>query len=126
MSLTIRAYDYDERRPLWFTWQNAIVDTVNIHYFQDEHGLLRFMTTGGGRRITDDRLHEFNSTFLGIPKDAVSKRQFDLDKLRHLCFSRFADRLYMVRFSDPSGKEYRSIDHALFQSRKYIDPNASG
>jgi hypothetical protein len=96
--LTIRAYDYDERRPLWFTWQNAIVDTVNIHFFQDEHGLLRFTTTGGGRRITDDRLHEFNSAFLGIPKDAVSKRQFDLDKLRHLCFSRFADRLYMVRF----------------------------
>src|SRR5205823_372512 len=24
--LTIRAYDYDEQRPLWFTWQDAIVD----------------------------------------------------------------------------------------------------
>ncbi|MCX7429183.1 MAG: sigma 54-interacting transcriptional regulator [Planctomycetia bacterium] len=122
--LTIRAYDYDERRPLWFSWQNAIVDTANIHYFRDEDGLLRFTTTGGGRRITDDRLHDFNSAFLGIPEDAVSKRHFDLEKLRDLCFSRFADRLYMVRFSDPSGKEYRSIDHALFQSRKYIDPNA--
>lgn len=122
--LTIRAYDYDERRPLWFSWQNAIVDTVNVHYFRDEDGLLRFTTTGGGRHITDDRLHEFNSAFLGIPKDAVSKRHFDLEKLRDLCFSRFADRLYMIRFADPSAKEYRSIDHALFQSRKYIDPNA--
>src|SRR5262249_34372924 len=81
-------------------------------------------TTGGGRRITDDRLHEFNSAFLGIPEDAVTKRQFDLDKLRELCFKRFKDRLYMIRFADPSAKEYRSIDHALFQSRQYIDPDA--
>lgn len=122
--LTIRAYDYDDRRPLWYSWPNAIVDTVNLHYFRDEDGLLRFTTTGGGRRITDDRLHEFNSAFLKVPKDAVSKRQFDLDKLRDLCFNRFSERLYMVRFADPSAKEYRSIDHALFQSRKYIDPKA--
>jgi len=30
----------------------------------------------------------------------------------------------MLRFAGPSGDEYRSIDHALFQSRKYIDPEA--
>jgi len=122
--LTIRAYDYDERRPLWYTWQDVIVDTVNLHYFRDEHGLLRFTTTGGGRRITDDRLHEFNSAFLGIPKEAVSKRRFDLAKLRELCFTRFVAKLYMIRFADPSANEYRSIDHALFQSRTYIDPEA--
>ncbi|MGD9712685.1 MAG: sigma 54-interacting transcriptional regulator [Thermomicrobiales bacterium] len=122
--LTIRAYDYDERRPIWYSWQNAIVETVSVHYFPDENGLLRFTTTGGGRRITDDLLQRFNSTFFRIPKDAVTKRQFDLEKLRDLCFKRFADRLYMVRFADPSAKEYRSIDHALFQSRQYIDPKA--
>jgi hypothetical protein len=122
--LTIRAYDYDERRPLWYSWRDAIVDAVNLHYFRDEHGFLRFTTTGGGRRITDDRVHEFNSAFLGIPKDAVTKLQFDLDKLRELCFKRFKDRLYMIRFADPSATEYRSIDHALFQSRRYIDPDA--
>ncbi|MCD6405483.1 MAG: hypothetical protein J7M19_06625 [Planctomycetes bacterium] len=122
--VSVRAYDYDERRPLWFSWQDIIVDTVNIHYYRDEDGLLRFTTTGGGRRITDDRLHGFNSAFLGIPKGAVSKRHFDLAKLRELCFGRFVDRLYMLRFSDLSGEEYRSIDHALFQSRQYIDPQA--
>ena len=120
--LSVRAYDYEERRPLWYSWHNAIVDTVNIHYFRDEDGFLRLTAMGGGRRITDDRLHEFNSGFLRIPKEAVSKLQFDLAKLRELCFSRFIDRLYMIRFSHPSGEEYRSIDHALFQSRKYIDP----
>lgn len=120
--LSVRAYDYDERRPLWFSWQGVIVDTVSIHYSRDEAGLLRFTTTGGGRRITDDRLQDFNSTFLEVPKDAVTKRHFDLAKLRDLCFKRFVDRLYMIRFSDPSGEEYRSIDHALFQSRQYIDP----
>ncbi len=122
--LTIRAYDYDERRPIWFSWQDAIVDTVSIHYFRDEDGLLRFTTTGGGRRITDDRLHAFNSTFLRIPEEAVTKRQFDLDKLRDLCFKRFNDRLYMIRFAEPSAEEYRSIDHALFQSRQCFDPGA--
>ena len=122
--LSIRTYDYDARRPLWFSWQDAIVDTVSIRYFRSDDGFLRFTTTGGGRRITDDRLQAFNSTFLGIPKDAVTKLHFDLDKLRDLCFSRFVDCLYMVRFSDPSGEEYRSIDHALFQSRQYIDPDA--
>ncbi|MBX3387193.1 MAG: sigma-54-dependent Fis family transcriptional regulator [Phycisphaeraceae bacterium] len=122
--LSVRTYDYDRRRPLWYSWHNVIVDTVSIHYFRDEHGLLKFTATGGGRRITDDILYEFNATHLGIPKDSVSKEQFDLEKLRHLCFSRFSDRLYMLRFAGPSGDEYRSIDHALFQSRKYIDPAA--
>ncbi|GIW78770.1 MAG: hypothetical protein KatS3mg105_0577 [Gemmatales bacterium] len=122
--LTIRAYDYDARRPLWYSWQDTIVDTVSVHYFRDEDGFLRFTTTGGGRRITDERLYEFNSAFLHIPADAVTKRQFDLDKLRELCFKRFKDRLYMIRFADPAAKEYRSIDHALFQSRQYIDPDA--
>ena len=84
--------------------------------------MLRFTTTGGGRRITDDKLNEFNTNFLNIPKDAVSKRHFDLDRLRELCFGRFLDRLYMLKFSDPSGDEYRSIDHTQFQSRQYIDP----
>jgi len=122
--LSVRAYDYDQRRPLWFTWQNVVVETVNIRYYRAEDGLLRFKTTGGGRRITDERLQEFNAAFLNIPKDAVQKRNFDLDKLRQLCFCRFVDRLYLLRFSDPSGEEYRSIDHALFQSRRYIDPQA--
>lgn len=122
--LSVRTYDYDRRRPLWYSWQNVIVDTVSIHYFHDEHGLLNFTATGGGRRITDDLLYEFNATHLGVPKDAVSKQQFDLARLRELCFNRFSDRLYMLRFADPSGEEYRSIDHALFQSRKYIDPQA--
>jgi hypothetical protein len=122
--MAIRAYDYDHRRPLWYSWQDAIVDTVNIHYFIDEDGLLRFTATGGGRRISDELLHEFNSTFLGIPRTAVDKRSFDLDKLRDMCFKRFIKRLYLIRFSDPSSDEYRSIDHAVFQSRNYIDPLA--
>jgi len=122
--LPVRTYDYDARRPLWFSWQNVIVDTVSIRYFKDDEGFLRFTTAGGGRRITEDRLQDFNRSFLRIPKEAVSKRQFDLIKLRDLCFNRFLDHLYMVKFSDPSGEEYRSIDHAQFQSRQYIDPDA--
>jgi len=122
--LSVRAYDYDNRRPLWFAWQDVIVDTVSVHYARDENGLLRFKATGGGRRITDERLNDFNAAFLHVPKDAVTKREFDLAKLRKLCFDRFVDRLYMLRFADPSGQEYRSIDHALFQSRQYIDPQA--
>lgn len=31
-SLTIRSYDYDERQPLWYSWHNAIVDTVGVRY----------------------------------------------------------------------------------------------
>ena len=119
--LSVRAYDYDARRPLWFTWQNVIVDTVGIRYFQDKDGFLVFKTTGGGRRITEDLLNDFNSSFLGIPTNAVQKRDFDLQKLRKLCFERFVDRLYMLRFADPSAEEYRSIEHALFQSRKWMD-----
>lgn len=122
--LSIRAYDYDARRPLWYSWRDVVVETISVHYFRDEDGLLRFKTTGGGRRITDDRLCEFNATFLRIPKEAVTKRSFDLDKVRSMCFGRFSDQLYTVRFADPSGQEYRSIDHAQFQSRQYIDPEA--
>jgi DNA-binding NtrC family response regulator len=122
--LSVRAYDYEERRPLYFSWRDVVVETVAIRYVRDEHGLVRFTTFGGGVRITEEKLHEFNDGFLKIPKDAVSKLHFDLEKLRDLCFGRFADRLYKLRFSNPSGLEYRSIDHALFQSRKYIDPEA--
>lgn len=32
-SVSVRAYDYEDRRPLWYLWQNAIVDTVNVHDF---------------------------------------------------------------------------------------------
>ncbi len=72
--LSIRAYDYDARRPLWYSWRDVVVETISVHYFRDEDGLLRFKTTGGGRRITDDRLCEFNATFLRIPKEAVTRR----------------------------------------------------
>ena len=122
--MTVRAYDYDNRRPLWFSWKNLVVDTVAIRYFKTEDGFLHFTTTGGGRRITDEKLHEFNSTFLGIPKDAATKLQFDLEKLRALCFDRFVERLYMVKFGDAAAEEYRSIDHTQFKSREYIDPTA--
>ncbi|MDH4201380.1 MAG: hypothetical protein OEV87_00605 [Phycisphaerae bacterium] len=122
--LSVRAYDYDNRRPIYYSWQDLVVDTVSIHYFCDEDGLLRFTTTGGGRKITDDRLYDFNASFLEIPKDAVSKRHFDLDKLRELCFGRFCDRLHMIKVTDPSDEGYRSIDHAQFQSREYFDPKA--
>ena len=121
--ISVRTYDYDERRPLWYAWRDVIVDTVRVHYSRAKDGTVHFTTTGGGRRITDERILDFNAAFLGIPKAAVSKRQFDLDKLRELCFERFVERLYMVRFSGPSAEEYQSIDLALFQSRKYIDPN---
>ena len=120
--LSVRTYDYDARRPLWYAWQKVIVETVGIHYYQDEDGLLRFQTTGGGRRITEDRLHEFNTMFLGIPRAAVSKQQFDLDKIRELCFGRFVSQLYKVRFGDPAAKEYDTIEHAEFSSRRPIDP----
>lgn len=123
-ALSVRAYDYAARRPLWYSWRDVIVDTVSVRYDKDEDGFVRFTTAGGGQRISDEKLAEFNSTYLGIPKESVTKRQFNLEKLRDLCFRRFVDRLYMVRFSDPEGEEYRSIDHALFQSREYIDPNA--
>ncbi len=122
--ISVRAYDFDERRPLWFSWQDVVVDTMAIRYVRDESGFIRFTTAGGGLRITDEKLEEFNSAFLKIPKADVRKLQFDLTKLRALCFNRFADRLYMLRFSSPAAMEYRSIDHALFQSRRYIDPAA--
>ena len=115
----------DERRPIYYSWKDVIVETIAVRYSPDEDGLVTFSTFGGGMRIGEERLHDFNESFLGIPKDAVSKRRFDLDKLRDLCFGRFAERLYMLRFSHPSGDEYRSIDQALFQSRRYIDPGAT-
>ena len=124
-ALSVRAYDYDERRPIYYSWKDVIVETIAVRYSPDEDGLVTFSTFGGGMRIGEERLHDFNESFLGIPKDAVSKRRFDLDKLRDLCFGRFAERLYMLRFSHPSGDEYRSIDQALFQSRRYIDPGAT-
>lgn len=120
--LSVRAYDYDERRPLWFSWRDVIVETVAIRYVRGDDGCVRFTTAGGGLRIGNEKLEEFNEAFLKIPKAAVRKLQFDLAKLRNLCFGRFADRLYMLRFSNPSAMGYRSIDHAEFKSRRYIDP----
>lgn len=122
--LPVRAYDFDGRRSLWFAWRGTIVETRAVRYFQSEDGYLCFSTAGGGVRITDDRLDEFNSTFLKIPKGWAHRLQFDLRKLRQLCFGRFADHLYMLRFSDPSSIGYKSIDSALFQSREFIEPDA--
>ena len=41
-------------------WKDAIVETVAVRYARDEHGLLRFTTFGGGARISEEKLHEFN------------------------------------------------------------------
>lgn len=115
--LSIRAYDYSERRPLWFSWKNVIVDTVKVHYFRNhDDDLLHFTTTGGGRRIKDRLIEEFNSDFLGIPKEAVTKKQFDSERLRDMCFTRFIDQLYMIRFSDPKSDEYKSIEEPVAQT----------
>jgi len=62
--ISVRAYDYDDRRPLWYSWQDLIVETVAIRYTRDEAGFIRFTTAGGGVRITDEKLEEFNATFL--------------------------------------------------------------
>jgi len=123
--LTVRAYDYDERRPLWYSWKDVIVETASIRYYRGNDGKLWFITMGGGRRITEDKLNEFNSIFLKIPPTSVTRQVFDLAKLRDLCFNRFVDRLFMVRFKDHSGKEYESIDRAQFQSNDFIDPKAA-
>ncbi len=45
--ISVRAYDYDERRPLWYLWQDLIVETVAIRYTRDEAGFIRFTTAGG-------------------------------------------------------------------------------
>jgi hypothetical protein len=120
--LPVRAFDFHDRRPLYFAWHDVIVDTVAVRYSRDEDGLVRFTTFGGGARINDDKLHFFNEHHLKIPRDTAIRRQFDLGKLRQLCFDRFASKLYMLRFSTPTTKEYRSIDRARFSSRGYIDP----
>jgi len=122
--ISVRAYDFDERRPLWFSWRDLIVETMAIRYTRNDAGHVRFTTAGGGARISEGRLHEFHSAFLKIPGDAVHKLQYDSNLLRGLCFERFGEKLYTLRFSNPSASEYRSIDHALFQSRRYIDPSA--
>lgn len=121
--LSVRAFDVNEKRPLYFSWQDAIVDTVAIRYYRDENGALRFTTFGGGARISDEKLFAFNQQYLKVPKESVSRRQFDLDRLRQLCFDRFSEKLYMLRFSIKGNKEYRSIDKALFRSRRYIEPD---
>ncbi len=57
--LAVRAYDYGARRPIWYAWKNAVVETVGVRYFPDSEGYLAFKTTGGGRRITEDLLADF-------------------------------------------------------------------
>jgi len=121
-SLSIRAYDLSARSDLWYSWQNAVVDTMSVRYFRGKNGNLWFTTSGGGTRIGDERLGDFHAAFLGIPRDQVTKLQFDITRLRDLCFNRFENRLYMVKFKTPSLKAYESIEDAQFHSRGYIDP----
>ena len=53
--LTVRAYNYEERTPLWWSWRNVIVETASIRYYRGSDGFLWFITTGGGRRITEEK-----------------------------------------------------------------------
>ena len=110
--------------PCGIRGRDVIVETASIRYYRGNDGKLWFITMGGGRRITEDKLKEFNSLYLKIPSTVVTKQVFDLAKLRDLCFNRFANRLFMVRFADHSGKAYESIDRAQFQSIDFIDPKA--
>ncbi|MCE9635859.1 MAG: sigma 54-interacting transcriptional regulator [Planctomycetes bacterium] len=121
---SVRTFDYDRRAPQWYALHGLIIETLAVRYRRDDDGFIRFTTAGGRRGITDARLAEFHSTFLNIPRDSVHGMVFDLSKLRDLCFTRFLERLYEIRFSEPSSEDYRSIDHASFESRGYIDPTA--
>lgn len=119
----VRIYDPDARQLLFYSWKNTIVETMGVRYMDDGSGFVRFITFGGGRRINFDRLASFNAQFLGISSKNIAAVSFGLPMVKDLCFERFVDSLFMIRFA-VDANEYRTIDHTRFKSRKPIDPTA--
>jgi DNA-binding NtrC family response regulator len=122
----LHTFDYPKRRPLFFSFPYEIQELKGVRYTPDAKGNLSITTFGGGREITERRLEEFHSLRNVVPSDAVIKRNFDRDRLRQLCFARFGDRLFKLRFKNPSATEYQSIETAEFQGvrARPMDPDS--
>lgn len=119
----IRRYDPDRERIRWFSWDNAILDTVAIRYAADSNGLMRFTTFGGGTRITAATIHEFHWNFLRIRKSNVSALSIGTELARErFLLHEFLYKLHSVK-AQVEQHGYQSIDQTTFKSRKFIDPD---
>jgi len=120
----IRTYDYDEGFLRLWSWGGVILETMSIRYSADQEGMLRFITFGGGRRLSRSRVAGFHQRVLGVPLEGAKPLAIDPERLTARCREpRFINRLFGVEFQSEQ-PEYDSIDRIVFRARKYMDQKA--
>jgi len=118
-----RRYDHASHNVEVYAIKNVITDHATVQYQEDEDGMVRFITVGGGSQLTAKALNGFHTFALGIDDSGVEHLTIRPDRMRKQALSeRFVGRLYAIK-ARTSHEGYASIDHAQFKSKKYIDPD---
>lgn len=119
----VRRYDHESHNVEVYAIKNVITDHATVQYQEDEDGMVRFITVGGGSQLTKKALNGFHSFALSIDDSGVEPLTIRPDRMREQALSdRFVQRLYAIK-AQTSHEGYTSIDHAEFKSKQYIDPD---
>lgn len=95
--------------------RNVVKSTMHIDHFCDDGGKLGIIMYGGGN-IKDDLVKSMYKDCLGISNLKIV--EFDENIIRKLCFERFLEELYDIKFDPAVDKSFGNVHLADYKSKK--------
>ncbi|NIA09546.1 MAG: hypothetical protein GWP10_07420 [Nitrospiraceae bacterium] len=95
--------------------RNVVKSTMHIDHFCDDGGKLGIIMYGGGN-IKDDLVKSMYNDCLGISNLKIV--EFDENIIRKLCFERFLEELYDIKFDPAVDKSFGNVHLADYKSKK--------
>ena len=95
--------------------RNVVKSTMHVDHFCDDRGKLEIIMYGGGN-IKDDLVKSMYEDCLGISNLKIIG--FDGDIIRKLCFEKFSDELYDIKFDPAVDKSFGNVYLADYKSKK--------
>jgi len=109
--------DYSENNVslIHYLVKNVVKSTMHVDHFCDDNDKLGLIMYGGGN-IKDDLVKSMYKDFLGISNLKIV--EFDGDIIRKLCFERFLEELYDIKFDPAVDKSFGNVHLADYKSKK--------
>lgn len=95
--------------------RNIVKSTMHVDHFCNDNGKLGIIMYGGGN-IRDDLVKSMYKDCLDISNLKIV--EFDEDIIRKLCFERFLEELYDIKFDPAVDKAFGNVHLADYKSRK--------
>ena len=95
--------------------RNVVKSTMHVDHFCGDSGKLEIVMYGGGN-IKDDLVKSMYKACLNISNLKIV--EFDEDIIRKLCFERFLEELYDIKFDPAVDKSFGNVHLADYKSKK--------